>query len=127
MARLQAAQAGGRERVMEFDMALTKDFRQTVQARATRDPAFRRALFQEAVQTLLQGDIDAGRAAIRDYINATLGFEKLSVALGRPQKSLMRMFGPGGNPTAENLLGVIGVLQTETGVHLEVRAVADAA
>jgi len=107
-------------------MALTRDFRRTVQARAARDPAFRRALFQEAVQTLLQGDTDAGRAAMRDYINATVGFEKLSVALGRPQKSLMRMFGPGGNPTAENLLGVIGVLQAETGVHLEVRVVADA-
>jgi len=108
-------------------MVLTKDFRQTVQARAARDPAFRKALFQEAVQTLLQGDTDAGRAAMRGYINATIGFEKLSAALGRPQKSLMRMFGPGGNPTAENLLGVIGVLQAETGVHLEVRAVADAA
>jgi DNA-binding phage protein len=108
-------------------MALTRDFRQTVQARAARDPAFRTALFQEAVQTLLQGDTGAGRAAIRDYINATLGFEKLGAALGRPQKSLMRMFGPNGNPTAENLLGVIGVLQAETGVHLEVRAVADAA
>jgi DNA-binding phage protein len=108
-------------------MPLTRDFRQTVQARAARDPAFRRALFQEAVQTLLQGDVDAGRSAMRDYINATLGFERLSKALGRPQKSLMRMFGPGGNPTAENLLGVIGVLQAETGVHLEVRAVADAA
>ncbi len=108
-------------------MPLTRDFRQTVQARAARDPAFRRALFQEAVQTLLQGDVDAGRSAMRDYINATLGFEKLSKALGRPQKSLMRMFGPGGNPTAESLLGVIGVLQAETGVHLEVRAVADAA
>jgi DNA-binding phage protein len=108
-------------------MPLTRDFRQTVQARAARDPAFRRALFQEAVQTLLQGDVDAGRSAMRDCINATLGFEKLSKALGRPQKSLMRMFGPGGNPTAENLLGVIGVLQAETGVHLEVRAVADAA
>jgi len=108
-------------------MPLTTDFRETVQARAARDPTFRKALFQEAVQTLLQGDIDAGRSAIRAYINATLGFEKLSIALGRPQKSLMRMFGPGANPTAENLLGVIGVLQTETGVHLEVRAVADAA
>jgi len=108
-------------------MALSRDFRQTVQARAVRDPAFRKALFQEAVQTLLEGDIDAGRAAMRDYINATVGFERLSAALGRPQKSLMRMFGPGGNPTAENLLGVIGVLQAETGVHLEVRAVADAA
>ncbi len=108
-------------------MALTRDFRQTVQARAAREPAFRKALFQEAVQTLLEGDIDAGRAAMRDYINATIGFDRLSAALGRPQKSLMRMFGPSGNPTAENLLGVIGVLQAETGVHLEVRAVADAA
>jgi hypothetical protein len=108
-------------------LALTSDFRQTVQARATRDVTFRRALFQEAVQTLLQGNIDAGGAAIRDYINATLGFEKLSAALGRSQKSVMRMFGPGGNPTAENLLGVIGVLQVEASVHLEVRAVADAA
>ena len=108
-------------------MALTRDFRQTVQARAARDPAFRRALFQEAVQTLLQGDFEAGRAAMRAYINATLGFEKLSAALGRPQKSLMRMFEPGGNPSAENLLGVIRVLQGETSLHLEVRAMADAA
>jgi DNA-binding phage protein len=108
-------------------MSLTKDFRQTVRARAARDSAFRKALFQEAVQALLQGDIDAGRAAMRDYINATIGFEKLSATLGRPQKSLMRMFGPAGNPTAENLLGVISVLQTETGVHLKVRVVADAA
>jgi hypothetical protein len=108
-------------------MPLTKDFRDTIQARAARDPAFREAMFQEAMQALLQGNVDGGRAALRDYINATLGFEKLSDALGRPQKSLMRMFGPNGNPTAENLLGVIGVLQAKTGVHLEVRAVADAA
>jgi hypothetical protein len=37
------------------------------------------------------------------------------------------MFGPSGNPTAENLLSVIGLLQAETGVHLQVRAVSDAA
>jgi DNA-binding phage protein len=108
-------------------MPLTKDFRDTIQARVARDPAFREAMFQEAMQALLQGNVDGGRAALRDYINATLGFEKLSDALGRPQKSLMRMFGPNGNPTAKNLLGVIGVLQAKTGVHLEVRAVADAA
>jgi hypothetical protein len=83
-------------------MPLIRDFHRTVQARATRDRAFGKALFREAVQTLLQGDIGAGRAGIRAYINATVGFEKLSVALGRPQKSLMRMFGSGGNPTAEN-------------------------
>jgi hypothetical protein len=107
-------------------MPLTRDFRRTVQARATRDHAFGKALFREAVERLLQGDIDAGRAGMRHYINATVGFEKLSVALGKPQKSLMRMFGPASNPTAENLLGVIGALQAETGAHLKVRVVAAA-
>jgi DNA-binding phage protein len=108
-------------------MPLTRSFRDTVQARAARDPAFREAMFQEAMQSLLQGDVDGGRAALRTYINATLGFERLGAALGRSSKSLMRMFGPNGNPTAENLLNVIGVLQTETGVHIEIRAISDAA
>ena len=105
-------------------MPLTRNFRDTVRARAQREPAFRKALFQEAVTSLLQGDVDDGRAALRVYINATVGFDRLGKVLGRPQKSLMRMFGPEGNPTAENLLGVISALQQETGVHLEIRAVA---
>ena len=108
-------------------MALTRNFRDTVRARAEREPAFRRALFQEAVQALLQGETDEGRAALRAYINATVGFDRLGVVLKRSPKSLMRMFGPDGNPTAENLLGVIGALQEETGVHLKIRAVTEAA
>jgi len=106
---------------------LTRNFRDTVRARAEREPAFRRALFQEAVQALLQGETDQGRAALRAYINATIGFDRLGKVLKRSPKSLMRMFGPDGNPTAENLLGVIGVLQEETGVHLKIRAVTEAA
>src|SRR5207249_5345726 len=108
-------------------MPLTRSFRDTVRARAEREPAFRRALFQEAVQALLQGETDEGRAALRAYINATVGFDRLGEVLGRSPKSLMRMFGPDGNPIAENLLGVIGALQEETGVHLKIRAVTEAA
>jgi DNA-binding phage protein len=108
-------------------MPLTRNFRDTVQARARRDVKFRRALLAEAVQALLDGELEQGRAALRACINATIGFEKLGAALGRSPKSLMRMFGPSGNPTAENLLGVIGLLQTESGVRLQVRAVADPA
>ena len=99
-------------------MPLTRNFRDTVRARAEREPSFRRALFQKAVQALLQGETYEGRAALRAYINATVGFDRLGVVLKRSPKSLMRMFGPDGNPTAENLLGVIGALQEETGVHL---------
>jgi len=39
----------------------------------------------------------------------------------------MRTFGRQGNPTPQNLLGVISVLQKQTGLRLEVAAVAVAA
>ena len=108
-------------------MPLTQSFSETMQSRANRDARFRRALFQTAVQSLLQGETADGRAALRAYTNATVGFDRLGEVLGRPPKSLMRMFGPDGNPTADNLLGVISALQEETGVHLKIRAVTEAA
>lgn len=103
-------------------MALTRDFKETVQARAKSDPAFRRALLHEGVECLLSGDLDTGKVVLRDYINATLGFEELGSRTARSAKSLMRMFGPSGNPQARNLFEVIGCLQRHEGVHLEVRA-----
>jgi hypothetical protein len=108
-------------------MPLTRSFRETLQARAGRDIKFLQALLGGAVQALLDGNLEEGRAALCSCINATIGFEKLGLALGRSPKSLMRMFGPAGNPTTENLLGVIGVLQENTGVRLRVRPIADAA
>ena len=103
-------------------MALTKDFKETVKARAERDAAFREALLTEAVELLLAGELDAGKAILRDYINATVGFEKLAQETGTPPKSLMRMLGPNGNPRASNLLGVISKLQRVSGLHLAVAA-----
>jgi DNA-binding phage protein len=105
-------------------MVLTRSFKDYVKAKVQSDSAFRQALFQEAVQTLISGDVDTARAVLRDFINATIGFAALAKATGTPPKSLMRMFGPSGNPTAANLFSVIGVLQKKTGVHLEVRATA---
>jgi DNA-binding phage protein len=103
-------------------MALTKDFKATIQARAQRDPAFRKALLQEGIECLLAGDMDAGKAVLRDYINATIGFEELAEAFDKSSKSLMRMFGPKGNPQASNLFAVISYLQEQEGIHLEVKA-----
>ena len=54
-------------------MPLTRSFNTTVRERANRDPAFRAALFGEAVQALLGGDLDTAKAALRAYINATIG------------------------------------------------------
>ena len=104
-------------------MPLTRDFKETVQARARRDPAFREGLLKEGVECLLAGDVDAGNIILRDYINATIGFEELSSLTNRPSKSLMRMFGPNGNPYARNLFDVISRIQQHQGVHLEVKAI----
>lgn len=103
-------------------MALTREFKDTVKARAERDPAFRKALLTEAVEQLLSGDVETGKAVLRDYINATVGFAKLAKATGTPPKSLMRMLSAKGNPRANNLLTVIAKLQRVSGVHLEVAA-----
>lgn len=101
-------------------MALTREFKETVKARAERDSKFRAALLTEAVEQMLGGDMDTGKTILRDYINATVGFERLSRETGTPAKSLMRMFGPNGNPRAENLFAVISRLQKDSGIRLAV-------
>lgn len=97
---------------------LTKDFHELVRARATRDPRFRRGLLREAIDCLLAGDVGTGKTVLRDYINATIGFERLSAKTQIPAKSLIRMFGPNGNPQAQNLFDVIHQLQRAEGVQV---------
>ena len=104
-------------------MPLTRDFKETVQARAQRDSAFREAMLREGVECLLSGDMDTGKIMLRDYINATIGFERLGGLTSKPPKSLMRMFGPAGNPYAGNLFEIIGHIQQYEGIQLEVKAV----
>ena len=103
-------------------MALTKDFKDTIKNRVERDPAFREELLKEGIECLLAGDMDTGKAVLRDYINATMGFESLGEATDRSPKSLMRMFGPKGNPQARNLFDIIAHLQEREGIHLKVNA-----
>jgi DNA-binding phage protein len=103
-------------------MALTKSFRELVQLRVASDADFAQSLLREGVDTMLAGDVEAGKAVLRDYIKATIGFEKLGEATGAPSKSLIRMFGPRGNPQARNLFGILGFLQRQAGIELHVAA-----
>ncbi|MFZ2445893.1 MAG: hypothetical protein WAW37_06015 [Syntrophobacteraceae bacterium] len=101
-------------------MTLTREFRTTLLVRAQRDADFRRAILKEGIDTLLAGDVNTGKAILRDYINAAVGFAELADAIHIPAKSLMRMFGPKGNPRADNLFNVIQHLQDREGIRLEV-------
>lgn len=108
-------------------MPLTRAFKETVQNRARTDENFRASLLSEAVEALIGGDVETGKAVLRDYINATIGFEKLAEEVGKQPKNLMQMFSAKGNPTAANLFAIISRLQEATGVHLSVRADGQAA
>jgi hypothetical protein len=102
-------------------MALTRDFKETIKDRVERDPSFREELLKEGIECLLTGDVDTGKAVLRDYINATIGFEVLGKATDRSPKSLMRMLGPKGNPQARNLFEIIAHLQKREGIHFKVQ------
>jgi DNA-binding phage protein len=103
-------------------MALTRDFRETVQARVQRDEKFRRGLMRDAIEALLAGENALGREILRDFINATVGFPTLADKTGIHVKTLHQMFGPKGNPTATNLFNIIACLQEQEGVRLRVVA-----
>lgn len=102
-------------------MPLTRDFKETVVARVHRDSAFRRELLREGVESLISGDLETAKVILRDYIKATIGYARLAEATSIPEKSLLRMFGPSGNPQARNLLQVIAYLQKSEGLRLYVK------
>lgn len=103
-------------------MPLTRDFRGTILARVQSDPLFRREMLKEAVNAFLAGDVETGKALLRDYIHSTITFAGLSEATGKSSKSLLRMLGPSGNPTAENIFLIIRILQESERLHLQVKA-----
>jgi DNA-binding phage protein len=104
-------------------MALTRDFKQTVAERVQRDPAFARALLDEAATLFLNGEPLTARLILRDLVNATMGFEALAAETAKPAKSLHRMLSKKGNPTMDNLAAILGVVRRRLGVDLQARTV----
>jgi DNA-binding phage protein len=103
-------------------MAITRKFRETILLRVESDPGFRTQLLTEAVNELLAGDLAAGKAMLRDYINATITFQQLAKKLKKSDKSVHRMLGPRGNPRADNIIEIIKILQAYEHVKLRVEA-----
>jgi DNA-binding phage protein len=101
-------------------MPLTKQFRQTVMARAKADKEFREELIIEATNALLEGDIDTGKSLIKDYLNATEAFTAVADQLKKDEKSIRRMLGPSGNPTLKNFIGILQACSSTEHLDLKV-------
>lgn len=104
-------------------MALTRSFKETVAERARRDPAFAKALLDEAATSFLNGDPHTARLVLRDLVNAAFGFEGLAVETGFPSKSLHRMLSDHGNPSMDNLAAIFGAVRKRLGVDIRTRVV----
>ena len=104
-------------------MPLTREFKATIRDRVQRDSKFRKELLREGLEAMLSGEIPLAKTILRDYINATVGFNRLAEATHIPSKSLMRMFSPVGNPRAAKLFQIVGFLQHHEGVRFHVRPI----
>ena len=102
---------------------IARDYKETVENRVRQDPAFATALLDEAISLFLNGEPATARVILRDLVNATLGFEKLSIETDKPSKSLHRMLSAGGNPTMNNLTAIIDILRRNLNVDIEVHTV----
>jgi DNA-binding phage protein len=104
-------------------MALTRDFKQTVVERVQHDPAFARAMLDEAATLFLNGEPDMARLILRDLVNATVGFEALAAETAKPSKSLHRMLSKKGNPSMDNLAAIFDTVRKRLGVNLQAQTI----
>jgi len=108
-------------------MPLTREFKRTMVERAQREPAFAKALLDEAATLFLNGEPETARLILRDLVNATIGFETLAQHTDKNGKSLHRMLSAGGNPTMDNLAAIFDAVRAALKVRLEVNVVRAAA
>ncbi len=104
-------------------MALTRDFKETVLARAEQDPTFAQALFDEAISLFLNGEVVTAKLILRDLVNATIGFEGLAICVEKPTKSVHRMLSTGGNPTMSNLSAIFAALKSALKIEIQMHSV----
>lgn len=101
-------------------MPLTKEFKQTIMA-DLQDREYRAAYLAQAIEAMHGDEFSVGKRMLRNYVNATVGFDALSKAVGSPAKSLMRMLGESSNPHADKLFGILKHLRASD--RFEVRIV----
>lgn len=104
-------------------MTLTRDYKHTIAQRVARDPAFAKALLDEAATLFLSGEPEAARVILRELVSATVGFEGLAELTRKPSKSLHRMLSPKGNPSMDNLAAIFGAIRACLKVSLSVQVV----
>ena len=99
----------------------TRDHIETVRERAQVDPEFGKALLREAMSCMLNGEPRIGRIMLRDFVVAAIGIDELSHKIGESRETLERILSDGGNPSADDLLGIVAAIAQHEGLELDVQ------
>ena len=91
-------------------MPLTREFGETIIC-DLQDREFRAAYLDDTIEAMYGGEFSVGKRMLCNYINATVGFESLSKAVGSKAQGLISMLGQSGNPPANKLFGILKHLQ----------------
>jgi len=102
-------------------MALTRNYKETILERLQADEAFRKASYAEALSALQENEVSVALSMLRDLVHATITFKTLATETGLNEKSLHRMLGPHGNPTARNMAAILQAVRTVLGFVPQVR------
>lgn len=92
-------------------MTLNRDSQETIAARANADPAFTKALLDEAATLYLEGDVDTAKTVLHTVIRVTIGYEHLAEQITKPRRSLQRMLSRSGRLTMRNLAAIFQTLK----------------
>ena len=91
------------------------------------DADFRINLLEIAAESIISGELDEGKAALRLYIKTSIGYNKLADLTSIHPKSLIRMLSPDGNPRASNLTTLLAQTLQHEGIRLQVKATPETA
>ncbi len=102
-------------------MTSTTDFYDTIRARSESDADFRISLLETAAESIISGDLEEGKAALRLYIKTSIGYKQFADLTGIHPKSIVRMLGPDGNPRVSNLTALLAKSLQQEGIRFQVK------
>jgi DNA-binding phage protein len=106
------------------DMALTRDYQETVVARIRSDRKFARLFYFGAIEMLLEGQTAEALSRLRDLVHAEITFKELARQTGLGEKTLHRILNRNGNPTARNLGMIVKSIAKDLGIKPRVEVAA---
>ena len=77
-------------------------------------------MLAEAVAELLSGDVGVSKVILREYINTTITFKKLSKLIETKPKNIMRVLSPSVNSRSKSLFVIFHAIHKLNNINFKI-------